>query len=49
MKASSGGHYGSNTTVKKIMSIGYWWPTIHINTIDLCQRCDICQRLKPMW
>jgi hypothetical protein len=49
MKANLGGHYGSNTTVKKIMSIGYWWPTIDINAVDLCQRCDICQRLKPMW
>jgi hypothetical protein len=43
-----GGHYGSNMTTKKIMSIGYWWPTNHKNATNLCQRCDICQRLEPM-
>ncbi len=36
------GHYCNNTTLKKIMSIGYWWPTIHKDVVDLCQRCDIC-------
>jgi hypothetical protein len=35
--------------VKKIISIGYWWPTIHKDDANLCQRCDICQRLEPMW
>jgi hypothetical protein len=43
------GHYGSNTTLKTFMSIGYWWPTIHKDVVDLCQRCDIYQRLEPMW
>jgi hypothetical protein len=32
-----GGHYGSNTTLKKIMSTCYWWLTIH-KDVDLCQR-----------
>jgi hypothetical protein len=44
-----GGHYGNNMTMKNIMSIGYWWPTILKNTANLCQRCDICQQLEPMW
>jgi hypothetical protein len=37
------GHYGNNTTMKKIMSISYWWPTIHKDVTNLCQRCDIYQ------
>ncbi len=44
-----GGHYGKNTTMKKMMSIGYWWPIIHKDVVDLCQRCDICQWLEFMW
>jgi len=44
-----GGYYGSNTIVKKIMSIGYWWLTIHKYTTNLCQKCDIYQQLKLMW
>ncbi len=35
-----GGHYGTNTTMKKIMSTR---PTIHKDVDNLCQRCDICQ------
>jgi len=43
------GHYGSNTIVKKIMLTCYLWLTIHKDVADLCQRCDICQWLEPMW
>ncbi len=38
----AGGHYCNNTTLKKIMSTSYQWPTIHKDVVDLCQRCDIC-------
>ncbi len=31
------------------MSIGYQWLTIQKDVANLCQRCDICQRLEPMW
>jgi hypothetical protein len=43
------GHYGNNTIMKKIMLTCYWWPTIHKDVVNLYQRCDICQQLKPMW
>jgi hypothetical protein len=39
----AGGHYGSNTTMKKIMSTSYWWLTIDKDVVNLFQRCDICQ------
>ncbi len=48
-EGSARGHYDNNTTMKKIMLTGYWWPTIHKDATNLCQRCDICQQLKPMW
>jgi hypothetical protein len=44
-----GGHYGSNTIVKKFMSTCYWWLIIHEDDADMCQRCDICQQFEPMW
>jgi hypothetical protein len=43
------GHYNNNTTMKKIMSTCYWWQTIHKDAFNLCQKCDICQWLEPMW
>jgi hypothetical protein len=41
--------YGMNTTIKKILSSYYWWPTMHKDVVELCQNCDICQRLKSIW
>ncbi len=42
-------HYGSNRIMKIIMSTCYCWPTIHKDNANLCQRCDICQQLEPLW
>jgi hypothetical protein len=42
-----GRHFGSNIIVKK--KIGYWWPVINKYAINLCQKCDACQWLTPMW
>jgi len=39
---SATNHYGNNTTMKKIMSTCYLWPTIRKDVVNLCQRCDIC-------
>jgi hypothetical protein len=41
------GHFGMNTNVRKILFLGYWWPTMH-KDVELCQKCDICQHLKPI-
>jgi hypothetical protein len=40
----AGGHFGMNTTTRKILSLGYWWPTMH-KDVELCQNYDICQCL----
>jgi hypothetical protein len=31
-----GGHYGINTTIKKILIVGYYWPTIQRDVAELC-------------
>ena len=30
--------------MRKLLQVGLWWPTIHMDTKCLCKRCDICQR-----
>jgi hypothetical protein len=38
-----GGHFPSDITMRKILDVGYWWPTMNKNVHDLCQICDLCQ------
>jgi hypothetical protein len=40
-----GGHFGMNTTIRKILSSRYWWPVNHKDVVELCQNYDICQCL----
>ncbi len=35
------GRFGINTTVKKILAFGYWWPTLNKFFVKIT--CDICQ------
>ncbi len=42
------GHFGMNTIIGKVLFSGYWWPIMH-KDVELCQNCDICQCLKPIW
>ncbi|KAL3684965.1 hypothetical protein R1sor_002987 [Riccia sorocarpa] len=39
-----GGHFGVQTTAKKILTGGYWWPILFRDTADFIKRCDACQR-----
>jgi hypothetical protein len=44
----AGGHYAGKATVQKVLRAGLWWPTVHRDSKDYCQRCDVCQRVgKP--
>ncbi len=43
------GHFGTNTTIKKILNLGYWWPTLNKDVAKMCQTCGICQCLGPLW
>jgi hypothetical protein len=40
-----GGHYTEKYTVHKILRAGLWWPTIHRDSKEYCQRCDVYQRV----
>jgi hypothetical protein len=42
------GHYAGKYTAKKVFCAGLWWPTVHKDAKEYCQKCDVCQRVhKP--
>jgi hypothetical protein len=41
----AGGNYASKATMHKVLCAGIWWPTIHRDLKEYCQRCDVCQRV----
>ena len=44
----AGGHYAGKATPHKVFRTRLWWPTIHRDSKEYCQRCDFCQRVgKP--
>jgi hypothetical protein len=44
----AGIHYAGKATMQKVLRTGLWWLTVHRDSKDYCQRCDVCQRVgKP--
>jgi hypothetical protein len=44
----TGGHYAGKDIVQKVLRAGLWWSTVHRDSKDYFQRCDVCQRVgKP--
>jgi hypothetical protein len=41
----AGGHYTGKSTARKVLHVGLWWPTIHKNSKEYCQKCDVFQRV----
>ena len=42
---ATGGHFSVETTIKKILQAGLWWPSINKDCKDKIAQCDACQRL----
>ncbi|GKA13495.1 reverse transcriptase domain-containing protein [Tanacetum coccineum] len=40
----TGGHYGPNVTAKKVLDLGFYWPTIIKEAHTLVQLCEACQK-----
>ncbi|XP_070010510.1 uncharacterized protein [Nicotiana sylvestris] len=38
------GHHGGVKTASKVLSCGFYWPTLYKDASDLVKRCDECQR-----
>jgi ribonuclease HI len=43
-----GTHAGPRTIVAKMMNLGYYWPTMHKDTITEIQKCESCQLHAPI-
>ncbi|CAL9019858.1 unnamed protein product [Prunus brigantina] len=43
-----GNHAGGRSLAQKALSIGYFWPTMRQDSTEYAQRCDRCQRYKPV-
>ena len=41
-KELAGGHMGLDTTTRKILLVGLWWPTLHNDTKEWVIACDTC-------
>ena len=39
----TGGHFQSDTTVKKIQQSGLWWQTLYKDCKKFVRKCDRCQ------
>ena len=39
-----GGHMGPDTTVRKILLAGLWWPIVYNDAREWVVECDTCQR-----
>ncbi len=35
-------------TMKKILNVGYWWPTMNKDVHDFCQNYDLCQQINNL-
>ncbi|GJT34817.1 reverse transcriptase domain-containing protein [Tanacetum coccineum] len=40
----TGGHYGPNTTTKKVLDSGFYWPTVIKEARTLVRLCEACQK-----
>ncbi|GJU81869.1 reverse transcriptase domain-containing protein [Tanacetum coccineum] len=41
-------HIGARSVVAKAIRQGYYWPTMHRDTINVTQKCDSCQVHAPV-
>ncbi|GJW48592.1 reverse transcriptase domain-containing protein [Tanacetum coccineum] len=41
----TGRHYGPNTTAKKVLDLGFYWPTIIKEAQILVRLCEACQKI----
>ncbi|XP_070026468.1 uncharacterized protein [Nicotiana sylvestris] len=42
--SSYGGHRGGARAASKVLSCGFYWPTLYKDESELVKRCDECQR-----
>jgi hypothetical protein len=43
-----GGNYARKDTMHKVFHTGLWWLTMHRDSKDYYQKCDVCQRVSKL-
>ncbi|KAJ0447862.1 putative nucleotidyltransferase, Ribonuclease H [Helianthus annuus] len=43
-----GAHLGARSVVAKLMNLGYFWPSMHRDTVEQLKKCDACQIHSPI-
>jgi hypothetical protein len=38
-------HFANEITQRKILDVGYWWPTMYRDVHEYYTSCDACQRI----
>jgi hypothetical protein len=41
-----GGHFAIDIIAKKILDVGYWWPTLSKDIHCFCKSYDNCQKIR---
>ena len=41
-----GDHAGPRSLVRKVIQIGYFWPTMQMDVVKLVKKCNTCQRFR---
>ncbi len=44
----SGRHFSLDIKMKKILNVGYWWPTMNKYVHEFCQTYDLCQQISNL-
>ena len=47
-KGVCGNHSGGRSLAQKALNASYYWPTMHQDAHELVQKCECCQRYKPV-
>jgi hypothetical protein len=42
------GDFATKIMQRKILDVGYWWPTMYRDMHDYCRSCDACQRTRGL-
>ena len=45
-EGNCGDHVGPRSFVSKTIRIGYFWPTMQVDVLELVKKCDKCQRFE---
>ena len=44
----AGGHYAGKYSIHKILPVGLWWPTMHVDAQNYLHSCDMFQRTRKL-